>query len=152
MASQTNIIIWVSLCIAQLIYVVVAHLRPLPPNSSDVAQTMFPILLVISMATAAGTIWWRGRALVRPIQSGALDLTRTQDLAKAFTAFILNLVLSESVAIYGLVLTFLSNDTRYVIGFVAFGLVLLWIHRPFAPELRPPSGPLGPGSRPPPIA
>ena len=152
MGTPTNTIVWAALCVSQVIYVVVAFLTPPQPASQDVLTTMFPPLLLIAVLLASGTIWWRRRALVQPIQSGELDLETPQGQGKAFTALILNLVLSESVAIYGLVLTFLSNDIRYVIGFVAAGLVLMFIHRPFAAALQPPQNRLGSGSRPPPIA
>ena len=61
-------------------------------------------------------------------------------MARAFTPFVLNLVLSESIGIYGLVLSFLSADPSYVFAFGAGAIALLWVHRPTAPDLVPPPG------------
>jgi len=136
--TRTNTLVWAVLCLSQLIYVVIVFQKPPTPRPQDVATTMFPPLFVVAAGLAAGTIWWRRRALVRPIQTGEIDLKSQAGLGRAFTHFILNLVLSQSVAIYGLVLTFLSNQPLYAIGFVAAGLALMWIHRPFAPEVQGP--------------
>ena len=155
MGTLTNTIIWAVLCLSQVIYVVVAYQKPPAHSPQDVLLTVFPPLLLTATLIAVGSLWWRRRALVRPIQSGALDLGTPEGQGKAFTALILNLVLSESVAIYGLVLTFLSNDHRYVLGFVAAGLALMFIHRPFARELQSPEAAFQSGesgSKPPPIA
>ena len=152
MRTTTNVMIWAVLCLSQAIYVVVAFLKPPSPTPQDVSSTMFPPLLVVAGMLAAGTIWWRTRSLVRPIQRGDLDPGTPEGQARALPAFLINLVLSESVAIYGLVLTFLSDDPRYVLGFVGAGLTLMFIHRPFAPELQARERSPMATSRPPPIA
>jgi hypothetical protein len=85
-----------------------------------------------------GTVILRRRALVGPIQSGRLNLTTPEGQARAFTPFILNLVLSESVGIFGLLLAFLSGQPVYSIVFSAGALFLLFVHRPNAPDLVAP--------------
>jgi len=144
MATSTNRIVWLTLVVAQLIYVGVGYNRPASLHTNDVVEPMFLILLVLSALMAYGTIVYRKRALVVPIQSGSLDLGTPEGQGRAFTPFILNLVLSQAVGVYGLVLTFLSSDPRFVVGFSATSLALMYVHRPTAPELQAPS-PLGPG-------
>jgi hypothetical protein len=147
-----NSMIWAMLCLSQAIYILVGFHKPPSPSPQDVSSTMFPPLLLVAGGLAAGTVWWRRRALVRPIERGDLDPGTPEGQARAFPAFLINLVLSESVAIYGLVLTFLSDDVRYVVGFVGAGLTLMFIHRPFAPELQTRDRIPTTTSRPPPIA
>jgi len=110
------------------------------------------VLGMISVATAIGTLLYRRHALAGPIQRGDLDLTIPQDQAKAFQVFIVNLVLSESVGIYGLVLAFLSGRGAYSIPFVLAALALMYAHRPTAPDLQPPLSGGYSGDRPTPIA
>ena len=98
---------------------------------------MFLSLAGISVATAVGTVVYRRRALVVPIQSGSFDPNTAEGLAKAFTPFILNLVLTESIAIYGLVLAFLSHKPLFAFPFALGALVLMYVHRPSAPDLAP---------------
>lgn len=150
MATATNKILWLSLCVSQVIYIVVVFAKPATPRASGVPDLMFLALFAIAVGTGLGTVIFRRRALVAPIRSGELDPNTPVGAARAFTPFILNLVLSESVAIYGLVLSFLSNDPKYVVGFVAGALVLMYIHRPTARDLVAPLS-AGYAGAPPPI-
>ena len=59
---------------------------------------------------------------------------------QALQPLITNLALSESVGIFGLVLAFLSGDPGYSVAFTAVALVLMYVHRPSAPDLTPPIG------------
>ena len=52
------------------------------------------------------------------------------------TATIVSAALSESIAIFGLVLTMVTRDTWYVLGLGALGLVNLLLYRPTAETLR----------------
>jgi hypothetical protein len=151
-ATKANKLLWITLCVAQLIYLVVVYTMPPPQDPQAVAGGIFPALLFAAISIAVGTLIYRRRALVVPIQSGRLDLNTQQGLAKAFTPYILNLVLSEAVAIYGLVLSMLSGEFLYTVGFVAAGLSLLYLHRPTAPELQSPFARPEGGDRPSPIA
>jgi hypothetical protein len=140
-ASLTNRIIWWSLVVANLIYAVVAHV--VAPERSEVADSSANTLLVplalTALATAVGTIILRRRALVGPIQAGVLDPATPAGREKAYTPFILSLVLSQSVGIYGLVLAFVSGNGTYSLPFIIGSLALLYVHRPTAPELEPPA-------------
>ena len=155
MATQANKILWWMLCISQLVYIQVVYTMSTTPPSEEppgVPDGMFPALLIVATIMAIGTVIFRRRALVLPIQSGQIDLTTKEGLAKAFTPFILNLVLSQAIAIYGLVLSIMSGEIGYTVGFVAAALVLMYIHRPTAIELQPRLNSEGHENRPPPIA
>lgn len=149
MANATNQLLWWCLVVSLLIYVVVAYVAQVPASPEVPLGTVAAVLTVIAVGTAVGTILYRRRALVGPIRRGELDPSRPADLQRAFTPFILNLVLSESVGIYGLVLAILSGKPAWCLPFVASALGLMFVHRPTAPDLAPSPG--GVGARPPPI-
>jgi len=152
MASVTNRILWWSLVVSLLIYVVVAHVASVRPRSDAPISELSIVFAVLSVGVGIGTLVYRRHALAGPIQRGELDPTSTEGRVRAFQPFMLNLVLSESVGIYGLVLAFLSGEGALSIPFVAGALVLMLLHRPTAPDLVPPPGGAFPGGRPPPIA
>ncbi len=151
MATNTNRLLWWSLIVSLLIYVLVAHVASVRTSPNTSIPLLMAVLGMISVATAIGTLLYRRHALAGPIQRGDLDLTNPQDQAKAFQVFIVNLVLSESVGIYGLVLAFLSGRGAYSIPFVLAALALMYAHRPTAPDLQPPPSGGFPGGRPSPI-
>lgn len=146
MANPVNRMLWLAMMNSVVIYVVVAAFVELPPND-EVVGVAWPALAGVAGAIAAGSIALRRRALVEPIRAGALDPRTPEGLARAQTPFLLGLVLSESVAIFGLVLSLLSGDLRWVLAFGAGALALLWLHRPTSPDLVPPLS--GPGMAPP---
>jgi hypothetical protein len=121
-----------------VVYVAVAHVAQVVPNQNAPISLLFPVFVALSIAIAIATIIIRRRALSEPIQAGRLDPSTPQGLQAAFTPFILNLVLSESVGIYGLVLAFLSAQPLYSAGFSAAAIALMFVHRPTARDLVPP--------------
>jgi len=139
MANPTCRMVWLSLVVSLFIYVFVAFLVELPESSSVPMGLLAPILAMIALGTGVGTLLYRRHALATPIQSGRLDPSTREGMQKALPPFLVNLVLSESVGVYGLVLTFVSGERLYVVGFVAAALVLLFLHRPTAGDLVPPT-------------
>jgi hypothetical protein len=85
-----------------------------------------------------GSMMYRRRALSGPIQAGELDLTDPDGQQRAYQAFMLNLVLSETVGIYGLALAFLTGNPSFSVVFSGGALLLMYLHRPTAPDLVPP--------------
>jgi F0F1-type ATP synthase membrane subunit c/vacuolar-type H+-ATPase subunit K len=134
-------ILWFTLLASQVIYLVVPWVVTLQGPAPDPAfvQRFAWILGGISVVTAAGTLVYRRRALVAPIQAGQLDPDSPEGMARAFTPFILNLVLTESIAIYGLVLAFLSRSPLLALPFALCAFILMFLHRPTAADLTPPS-------------
>jgi hypothetical protein len=129
--------LWWALLASQLVYVVVAYAKaPLHPATVPIEILTFALALV-SLATAIGTTIYRRKALVDPIQAGRLDPGTPQGRVKTFMPFIINLALSESLAIYGVLLTLLSGRMIYCAAFTAGSLLLFYVHRPTAPDLTP---------------
>ncbi len=138
MATPQNRIIWIALVASLVVYVVIAFVADVPPNPNAPVAILLPVLVFLSIGVAAGTLLFRRSALAGPIQSGKLDPTTPEGAARALPVFMVNLVLSESVGIYGLVLSFLSGDPLFTLAFSGAALVLLFLHRPTAPDLAPP--------------
>ena len=138
MANLTCRVLWWTLVASLVVYAVVAHVSGLPPSSNAQVALLAPIFVALSVAIGIGTAVYRRRALAGPIQSGELDPSTPEGLQAAFQPFIINLVLSESVGIYGLVLAFLSGQPMYSVAFSGAAIGLMYVHRPTAPDLQPP--------------
>ena len=139
MANSKCRALWWALVGSLLVYVVMAHVAQVTPNpNGPPVSLLVPVFTALSGTIAVGTIVFRRRALVGPIRAGRLDPSTPQGLQAAFTPFILNLVLSESIGIYGLVLALLSGQPIYSIVFSAAAVALMFVHRPTAPDLVPP--------------
>lgn len=137
MANVTTRLLWACMVSAVVIYVAVAYFVDISPPTSHVDTLMLPMFALAATGIAAATLVIRRRQLLLPIQSREIDLTTPQGMTQAFTPFILCLVLSEAIAIFGLVLAFLSGEPAYALAFSTASLVLLYIHRPTAPDLNP---------------
>ena len=134
-------VLWLVLLGSQVIYLVLPFvLQPAgQPSDPSFVRTVSLALGSVSAVVGVGTIVYRRRALVAPIQAGHLDPNTTEGLAKVFRPFVLNLVLTESIAIYGLFLALLSQGPRPALPFAIAAFVLMYLHRPMAPDLSPPS-------------
>jgi F0F1-type ATP synthase membrane subunit c/vacuolar-type H+-ATPase subunit K len=133
--------LWYVLLGSQVVYLTVPHAAELggPGPNEGFVRTFALVLAGISVITAAGTLVYRRRALVEPIQAGRLDPDSPEGTAHAFTPYILNLVFTESIAIYGLVLALVSRSPLAALPFAVGAFVLMWVHRPTAPDLSPPA-------------
>ena len=140
MSNHTCRALWWALVVSLFINVLVAYLVPLPVDLRAPIELLTPLFAAATLAIAVGTVVYRRRALADPIQSGQLDPRTPAGFQQAFRPFIINLLLSESVGIYGLLLVFLSGDPDYSVAFTAVALVLMYVHRPTALDLIPPRG------------
>ena len=149
-------LIWIGLGISVLMYVAIGvwMTRTMKPHAaSDVIATLAPALYAIAVALALLTVWWRRRFLApervvvdamaaspQPTMNPAPEsdeerralavMTRLQAQSVAVGA------LSESPAVFGLVLSILSGDARHVTGLAAATLVLLAMHAPSRARLE----------------
>jgi hypothetical protein len=135
MATVANRVIWWFLLSAPITYLWAAPALQSENPSSEVLRFEFPSFVVLSLAIAGSTLILRKRKLVEPIRSGEVDLETPEGLGKAFTPFILSLVLSDAVAIFGVFLTLQSGNALFIYGFSAAAIGLLYFHRPTAPDL-----------------
>ncbi len=136
-----------------LVYVGVVYVKAPPYNPEFPIGELLAAFAAVSVISGVGSLVYRRTALSGPIQRGEVD-PRTEDGLKVlFRPFLINLAISESVGLYGLSLAFVSGQRTLVFPFVAAGLVLMYAHRPTAPDLAPPTSAHGEGgSAPPPIA
>lgn len=141
MAHLTNRLLWWAFVVSLLVYVGVAHVARIPGERTAPLDLLVPALALVSLGEALASLLYRRYALSGPIRSGRLDPSTPEGARRAFQPFVVNLALSESVGIYGLVLAFLSGDPVYAVAFSAAALVLLYLHRPTAPDLAPPRDP-----------
>jgi hypothetical protein len=133
-------ILWFALLLSQVIYLVVASVLPGDPASSPASVSVISLALaIVSIGIAALTLVMRRRALVAPIQAGQLDPNTPEGHQRAFVPFIINLVLTESIAINGLVIALLSREPQRAYPFAIAGFALMYWHRPTAPDLSPPA-------------
>ena len=153
MSSFINRILWFTMIVSLLIYGLVANLvvSKISRDAPDQLALLAGILGFQSLVIAVGTLVYRRCALVNPIQSGQIDINTPAGQAKAFTPFILNLTLTQSVGIFGLVLAMLSGQAEYYYPFMVGALVLMVLHRPSASALNPVRLGQGSSRRPPPI-
>lgn len=138
MATRVNKLLWWVICVSSILFIYVSYAIGHFDTDQHAVDRLFPALLLLSLVIAAGTTYWRKRALVDPIQSGQVDLNSPEALEKLLTPFLLNLVLSQAVTIFGFLLFWLSNEPLYTVGFVAGSLTLMYVHRPTAAELQAP--------------
>ena len=153
MGSFTNRILWAAMVVSLIVYAAVAHIVTSQgtQESPSYLSTLVAVFIFLSVSMGVGTIHYRRRALVNPIQVGQIDLNTAAGQQRAFQPFVMNLMLSESVGIYGLVLAFLSGHGEYYLPFMAGALVLMFLHRPTASDLNPSNRGLAASQPPPPI-
>ena len=133
-------ILWLVLLISQVVYLVVAHILPRESDSSSMNVTLVSIALaVVSIGLAAFTLVWRRRMLVAPIQAGQLDPNTPEGFPKAYVPFLMNVVLTESIAVNGFVIALLSHEPVRAYPFAIAAFALMYYHRPTAPDLSPPA-------------
>ncbi len=151
MENAPNRILWWCFVASLLIYVGVAYLVAVPATSHTAQPVLVVVFGLLSAAIGIASLIYRRHALSGPIQRGALNPMTPDGLQKAFPPFVVNLALSESVAIFGLVLALLAGQGAYSIPFILAALALLYAHRPTAPDLLPPVGGSEAPARPTPI-
>lgn len=138
MANPTCRIIWWALVASLLAYVLLAHVAEVPPSPTAPIPLLAQVFGLLALGIGIGTVVYRRRALSAPIRAGQLDPSTPEGQQVAFQRFLILLVLSESVGIYGLVLSFLSGQSLYSVLFCGAALLLMVLHRPTASDLQPP--------------
>jgi hypothetical protein len=147
--QMTSLILWASLALAQLLYVVLPI--PVQENDPDFLSSLALAMGVVAFAEAIGAlVLLRSRAL-GPISAGTLDPQSRQGVAGLFTTLIICWVLAESIAVYGLVLRIMGAESDLWSPFAVVGGLLLLVCRPWQHGLKPPrpAGPRKITSRPP---
>lgn len=114
---------------ACLVYVGIGYVV----SSSGAGQPLEPVMVYVIGAVALGclgAIPFLRRVLMPPMSDTSPGMDAAPDLAdkavaQVMAGTIISLAMAEAVAIFGLVLTFISHDVRYVAGFAAVGLAVM---------------------------
>jgi hypothetical protein len=142
--------VWAALMVAVFVYAALAvwlTRRMQPAFPSDIAATLTPALYALAVAIALVALWWRRHlapeAVVAVTSGGAgpsivipvlpeTDAERhaLAAFARLQTQWIVVWAMSESLAIFGLVLSLGTADPRHVAGLGAAALILLGVHAP----------------------
>ena len=112
-AMQTTWIIYGALCMSMIIYGAVGFAVVEPPEEANTDMEMPLALGIVSLTTSAGTFF------VDKFIQGNYQ-----------TRNIIKWALTESIAIYGFVLYFLTANTIYLLAFIGFELALMAVHAP----------------------
>jgi hypothetical protein len=137
-ATLVNRLIWWLFFTSPMTYIYAVDALQPGSDPRNVIALELPAFLLVSLLIAGGTIFWRKRALVDPIRALEIDLSTPEGLGRAFTPFVLNIVLSSAIAIFGLALTLWSDVSAYALAFCAASMVLMYFHRPTADDLQAP--------------
>jgi len=127
-------ILWVVLVFSQCIYLVIPS-----PESVGGPPPMFPAILgAVAVAQAAGVLLFFRVAGVSKVRAGALDPLTAEGLGRLFVVLIMSWVLTEGIAIYGLVLRFLGAPMWQGGLFSLGAFVLMGATNPWQEGLKPP--------------
>ncbi|MGC9327131.1 MAG: hypothetical protein ACP5I1_05835 [Candidatus Hinthialibacter sp.] len=123
--------LWSAFIYAILIYLVLAYFLVSSKTSNpDFVPIIAMVTILLSVVTAIISVLIRLKLLTGPIQNGSLDIETEQGFQKYQTISIINWALSESIAVFGLILVIISGNFYYVIPYSVISLVLLILHRP----------------------
>ncbi|MBN2328459.1 MAG: hypothetical protein JXR73_15050 [Candidatus Omnitrophica bacterium] len=123
--------LWSVFIDAIVIYLVLAYFLVSSNTSNpDFVPIVAMVTILLSIISAMISILIRLKLLTGPIQNGALDIHSEQGFQKYQTISIVNWALSESVAVFGLILVIISGNFYYAIPYCVISLILLILHRP----------------------
>ena len=134
MVKIANLLL-LQLAIAPVIFIVVAFLlelggASLATNPGFVLQVLF-VLILLSLAVIGITVFVQAS---KSLMSGRV---RYDPMGRAFQVMSLGAILSEQHAVFGLILTFLSGLTFYLVGFSLVAWTsLCWVRQRFMQSLR----------------
>lgn len=123
--------IWIAFVFAVFLYVVIGFFLQgtvlLEPTQ---VKTLEWVFFALSLVCAAGALLLRWKGIHEPIQMKTLDLNTTAGQTKYLTLSILAWALSESIAIFGLVMTILSGNFYTGLPYSLASLILLALQTP----------------------
>ncbi len=126
-------ILFIALVFSQCVYLVIPS-----PEAAEGPPPMFPAALgAVAITQAAGVLLFFRIGGVSKIQSGALDPTTSEGMGRLFVVLIMAWVLTEGIAIYGLVLRLLGAP-MWQAGLFALGaFALMGVTNPWQSGLQP---------------
>ena len=96
-------------------------------SNPDVVPAVAGVTILLSVVSGVMSVVIRVKLL-----SKSMDMNSDKDVQKYQTISIINWALSESIAVFGLILVVISGVFYYAIPYCVVSLVLLILHRPAA--------------------
>jgi len=96
-------------------------------SNPDVVPAVAGVTILLSIVSGVMSVVIRVKLL-----SKSMDMNSDKDVQKYQTISIINWALSESIAVFGLILVVISGVFYYAIPYCVVSLVLLILHRPAA--------------------
>jgi len=145
-AYNFMVFIWLLLIMSIFIYYFIARLAISQPgfSASGESAPLFPILVGISIIDLGIQVFLKQflddqrlfpkilKGISNQYHEGAVtgESLHKELIQRHYNISIVLWALGESIAIYGLVLTFISGDLRYITGFGAFAILNMIFLRP----------------------
>ncbi len=130
-------IIWSAFIYAVLIYAGISYFLLQPTISNTEMVPFFAgVTVLMSVISAVMSIVIRVKLLSGPIQDGRLLLDTEAGFQKYQTISIITWALSESIAVFGLILVVISGIFFYVIPYCVVSLGLLLLQMPTLKSIR----------------
>ncbi len=131
-------IVWGAMFASLAAYAVLPLLLPGSGEADPILPLVTALLGALAAANALASVVLRALALVRPLRCRRLELGTPEGVQRFFTISLLNWALSESVALFGVVLFVFSRDPGLLHPFLAGAALLMLWHAPhlgaFAPR------------------
>ncbi|MFB3788109.1 MAG: hypothetical protein ACE15F_17250 [bacterium] len=123
--------IWIAFIFAVFMYLVVGFfLQGMVSLKPDLIQILGMVFFALSLICAAGALLLRWKGIHEPLQMKTLDLSTTAGQAQYRTLSIFTWALSESIAIFGLVMMIISGNFYTGLPYSAASLILLALQMP----------------------
>ena len=138
---RTLTILYVALMGALGMYAYVAFMIAGAQEPRPLPDIMLPVFIAMGAGAMVMIPILRGKLLPPMKEATSLNDTVPENeqtraaTAKLFSASIVTWALCESIAIYGLVLSFMTAEPKYFLGFAAASLVNFLIYRPRKEQL-----------------
>jgi hypothetical protein len=125
--------IWIAFCAAVVVYGAVLRFLFRGAEAPLDIGLQRPLLYAGALVSVCGTLWWGRRGTARPkLQSGSVVPDGPAIASEVRAEAIITWAWAETVAVFGLVLSFLSRDADAYLPFAAVSFVLLFLYRPAA--------------------
>ncbi|HOJ59048.1 MAG TPA: hypothetical protein PK878_02065 [bacterium] len=126
-------LIWIAFIVAVFMYLVVGFsLQGMVLLQPDLIQILGMVFFALSLICAAGALLLRWKGIHEPIQMKTLDPQTIEGSQKYLMFSILAWALTETIAIFGLVMMIISGNFYTGLPYSAASLILLALQMPIS--------------------
>ncbi len=132
MTNQSRWAIWAAMACSLIVYLSIPLFLPAPSMTYEATDfgILFTAMGVVAVLTSVVSLVMRRMLVVQPIRTRALDPRSPDGMQRLSQALLLTWVLSEAVALYGLVLYLVTRQVQLMVPFVMMSAFLLVVHAP----------------------